>query len=330
MKKTLLLVSVALSAMSVNAQEVQTEIWKAAEYNLQTATLETLTDGIYGAGTADGPNTSVPGSLKTSIITGNTEHVTMTGLSTPNGDKNIETGAAAWELKGTTNGNDALIVDGCDPQFAQYLMGQGNPGLTHWEFDEETDNGTAHRAYDTYWVPGNNMPAKGAYWKFAVSANGTLKVAIYGNKNTTPTYIVNESTKQPLTPSTVNIAIFYQNTGYAYEGDADAGTAKYLNEGIMADDYVLQHTNGVTQNRPVLGYISFLVQSGGTYYLFNPQSQIGLYGFAFTPDDSGAGISDITLNKEDANAPVYNLAGQRVGKDAKGILIQNGKKFIRK
>lgn len=330
MKKTLLLVAVALSAMSVNAQEVQTEIWKAADCNLGTATLETLTDGIYGAGTADAPDTSVPGSLKTSIITGSTEHVTMTGLSTPNSDKTIETGAAAWELKGTTDENDALIVDGCDPKFAQYLMGQGNPEFTHWEFDEETDNGTAHRVYGTYWEPGFDMPAKGAYWKFAASANGTLKVAIYGNKNTNPTYIVDESTKQPLTPSTVNIAIFYQNTGFVYEGNVNDNTAKYLNEGTMADDYVLQHTNGVTQNRPVLGYISFPVQSGKVYYLFNTKSQIGLYGFAFTPDNSGAGISDITLNKEDANAPVYNLAGQRVGKDAKGILIQNGKKFIRK
>lgn len=30
------------------------------------------------------------------------------------------------------------------------------------------------------------------------------------------------------------------------------------------------------------------------------------------------------------NAPIFNLFGQKVGKDAKGILIQNGKKFIRK
>ena len=32
----------------------------------------------------------------------------------------------------------------------------------------------------------------------------------------------------------------------------------------------------------------------------------------------------------DANAPVYNLAGMRVGKDYKGIVIQNGRKFILK
>jgi hypothetical protein len=32
----------------------------------------------------------------------------------------------------------------------------------------------------------------------------------------------------------------------------------------------------------------------------------------------------------DANAPIYNLAGMRVGKDYKGIVIQNGRKFILK
>lgn len=43
-----------------------------------------------------------------------------------------------------------------------------------------------------------------------------------------------------------------------------------------------------------------------------------------------SGINDITVEEFDENAPVYNLSGQRVNKDAKGILIQNGKKFIRK
>lgn len=41
------------------------------------------------------------------------------------------------------------------------------------------------------------------------------------------------------------------------------------------------------------------------------------------------GIDNITVELElDENAPVYNLSGQRVSKDTKGILIQNGKKFI--
>ena len=32
----------------------------------------------------------------------------------------------------------------------------------------------------------------------------------------------------------------------------------------------------------------------------------------------------------DNDAPIFNLAGQRVNKDFKGIVIKNGKKFIKK
>ena len=42
-----------------------------------------------------------------------------------------------------------------------------------------------------------------------------------------------------------------------------------------------------------------------------------------------SGINEIKVDKLDVNAPVYNLAGQRVNANAKGILIQNGKKFIK-
>ena len=40
-------------------------------------------------------------------------------------------------------------------------------------------------------------------------------------------------------------------------------------------------------------------------------------------------ISVITkVNKQ--NGVIYNLAGQKVGKDYKGIVIQNGRKFMQK
>ena len=336
MKKIFTLIATALVAVGVNAQEV----WKAAEFDLSTAVQTELTEGIYGGGTADAPDTSIPGTLVTSTITGSTTSVTLTGLSTPNSlsKMDVEAGKTQtyWELKGTVDGNDALITDDCDPKFAQYLMPKGNPGFQHWEFYEKnTDGDDVFRAYDTYWEVGATaMPAKGAYWKFDVTNAGTLKVAIYGNKNQNPTYIVDEATKQPLAPSTVNVGIFYQNTGFAYQsaekdpetGEDIPGTAKYFNEGVMADDYVLQHTNGVTQNRPVLGYVEFPVEAGKSYWLFNPKSQIGLYGFQFT---TTTGINNIVADaKADVNAPIYNLAGQKVGKSFKGIVVKNGKKFI--
>lgn len=40
------------------------------------------------------------------------------------------------------------------------------------------------------------------------------------------------------------------------------------------------------------------------------------------------GISSVENKAEKADAPVYNLAGQAVGKDYKGLVIKNGKKFV--
>lgn len=329
MKKIFTLVSMAFVAMSMNAQS----IWKAAEFDLSTAVETELSEGVYGGGTADAPDTSIPLTIKTSTITAVVDGITMTGLSTPNSlsKKDVEEGKTQvyWELKGKKaddeNPNDALITEDCTPQFAQYLMPKGNPGFQHWEFYElNSDGNEVFRAYDTYWEPGATaMPAKGAYYKFAASKSGSLRVGIYGNKNQNPTYIVDESTLMPIAPASVQVSIYYQNTGFAYQTDED-GTQHFLNVGPMADDYVLQHTNGVTQNRPVLGFIDFDVEAGKTYWLFNPKSQIGIYGFYFA---AGTGITNVKANVN-ADAPVYNLAGQKVSKDYKGVKVQNGKKFM--
>lgn len=54
---------------------------------------------------------------------------------------------------------------------------------------------------------------------------------------------------------------------------------------------------------------------------------MGFFGFKYTIAD---GINNITTDAANANAPIYNLAGQQVSKDFKGVCIQNGKKFINK
>ena len=40
------------------------------------------------------------------------------------------------------------------------------------------------------------------------------------------------------------------------------------------------------------------------------------------------GINHISTAVDSVDAPVYNLSGQRVGKNAKGVLIKNGKKYV--
>lgn len=53
------------------------------------------------------------------------------------------------------------------------------------------------------------------------------------------------------------------------------------------------------------------------------------YGVNSASDPSGISNVNVKANTN-ANAPMYNLAGQRVSKSYKGIVIQNGKKFINK
>ena len=48
-------------------------------------------------------------------------------------------------------------------------------------------------------------------------------------------------------------------------------------------------------------------------------------------EDTTTGIANIDVNtKFDVNAPMYNLAGQRVSKSYKGVVIVNGKKMLNK
>ena len=46
--------------------------------------------------------------------------------------------------------------------------------------------------------------------------------------------------------------------------------------------------------------------------------------------DGGSGINNITNNNKINSAVIYNLAGQRVSKDYKGIVVTNGKKVVNK
>lgn len=46
---------------------------------------------------------------------------------------------------------------------------------------------------------------------------------------------------------------------------------------------------------------------------------------------TGTNISSaVVASKANTNAPIYNLAGQKVNKSYKGVVIQNGKKFVQK
>lgn len=65
-----------------------------------------------------------------------------------------------------------------------------------------------------------------------------------------------------------------------------------------------------------------------TVYLYSPSSGVNIYYIEVTYTSTN--INNAIVEQGNENAPIYNLAGQRVNKDSKGVLIQNGKKFINK
>ena len=129
------------------------------------------------------------------------------------------------------------------------------------------------------------------------------------------------------------------------------GADKYLctsitNNGVAiatAQGIVAAANKGVCDwNGNASGVIAFSVVEGNTYYVNATGSKITCSGFVFIPgatklaeisaakgeDVPGAAIKEISIDDLDANAPIYNIQGQRVSKGFKGICIQGGKKFI--
>lgn len=77
-------------------------------------------------------------------------------------------------------------------------------------------------------------------------------------------------------------------------------------------------------------YIQWGEGTRTTFGVYTSAQNNAVMPYLYVLDNSASGINRPTIDSVDENAPIYNLAGQRVSKNTKGILIQNGKKFINK
>ncbi len=68
-------------------------------------------------------------------------------------------------------------------------------------------------------------------------------------------------------------------------------------------------------------YLLVTTPSGGSTA---PELVIGI------DDDETTGINGVKADNADVNAPMFNIAGQRVSNNAKGLVIKNGKKYMLK
>ena len=76
------------------------------------------------------------------------------------------------------------------------------------------------------------------------------------------------------------------------------------------------------------GTVTFSVAAGGTYYVLAAGTRMGFYGFKYKAGTS-TGISSVNAAAAKKNGKIYNMAGQEVSSSAKGLIIKNGKKYVK-
>ena len=76
------------------------------------------------------------------------------------------------------------------------------------------------------------------------------------------------------------------------------------------------------------GTVTIDVAAGGTYYVLAAGTKLGFYGFKFKEGVTN-GITSVNANATSKSSEIYNLAGQKVSGSYKGIVIKNGKKYVK-
>lgn len=343
MKKIFTLVSMAFVAMSMNAQElwdamtltfdettkvVQSSADGSVKYEVTTINnpnifsvpqeTKVYPEGTYAeGGTAVLPADGSPVEMKSYELTIKTANMTLHAVSTPNADASENEG---WQLGG--GGNNALNTDDCIVKFEKYIKPKnGNPSLSYKQYYEETSNGTSFRVNETLWTPeANQMPVKGLYYEFTPSAAGDLLLGIIVWRPNNQVYVFEKASMTQFPTSALSIDGYVNNNTVIWGSNTTAFSTIQMTDN---HDYQVEGIPG----KQIIGFMTLKnLEKDKTYVLLSPNGQPGLYGFYFQPGE-GTGIANVKAEL-DADAPIFNLAGQQVSKDFKGVKVQNGRKFF--
>ena len=322
MKKIFTLISVALAAMSVNAQ---TESYQPYEGGALKQEYTAATPNAKGSLVVD---IQASTNMKLTVVAGcdpeesatpnltnaNWDNWKTSGFSYDGGPGDLQDGATFPTLRGT--GTPAVSFVG------KQKFTNGEPqGVYHPNFNDGVEGGANGWTYYNPEAP--SLPYGGLYYKFTPSVNGTLKVGLWVNKGTRYTYVASEASDNTVANVTYTAEGYVNGQNIEVEG---ANKKKYLSAEEMAAISPTPYLIGAG-NQPSWIYIIFNVEAGKSYYCFNHSSQAGFWGYEFTPGGETA-ISTVKAAAENADAPIYNLAGQKVDKSFKGVVIQNGKKVV--
>lgn len=356
MKKIFTLVCMAFIAMSVNAQTEESYTAVDADGNMSAAYAAIVdADGKTATNVENG----------NSVVKFSTANVSVEGVGsgvpadkvnpddhTVNIGQDITVGAVidadahTYELVSINSTKPITweVKNQGDINF-YYIAGQGNPSVSRYARQNSKDGEWVPDAYtvvDVAFDPATGgEPMSGLYYKFTTAVDGALKVGIWANKGNRTTFLVDGETKQ-CSPYLVEGYINGQNWT---QEDADAGKCaedlvgkkKWLtNDEIVAlrnpsnSEWVIG-----AGNQNFWGNVIIDAKAGKTYWLFQGNSQIGFQKYTFYPGkskedviDDVTGVESIKTVAEKANGARFNLAGQKVDEAYKGVVLQNGRKYI--
>lgn len=319
MKKIFTLISVALVAMSVNAQDVY----------------DAIVDGKLApefsavAGEGGGVANNAADGKSVVIINKGKATVTAVGGTTPANDETKGSGAQqitigapiegkenSYELASVAKWNDINwgLKNQGDIDF-WYVTGTGNPYVDIFAKQNSKEGELLEDNYSAdyiYYEPDGSvgLPITGLYYKFTATAAGAFKVKVWANKGNRQTFVVNEATKKAerllasgyingvngtdgkkklLTVEQVDsvhhVYIWgnYETEKAKFEAGTSEKTAEELEElraTCEANEAKYQYVIG-NGNQNFWGWLTFDVQAGETYWVFQHSSQIGFGGFEF-------------------------------------------------
>lgn len=325
MKKFFTLISMALVAMSINAQ---TESWYV---NNEDGTLK----ADYVAN-ADASAMSV-----VKFSTANVKGTHTSGPVAGYNDGALENGKLSQKVDNTWNRieSKALSKDGSVAPF-YFVKGKGNPvNLDKVEFEEIVTDGNPTGNYRAKWDAAyyapdgsNGLPTNGTYITLTPKVAGTLKVGVWITKGNRDVYVAKGRDAKALALGTeVKVSGYINGQNNDVADDSPLKGYPKLQDELSAkgntgnDAYII-----APGNQAAWVYLTFSATAGETYYIFNKNTQIGFSGFEFTPKDDTNGIININASTSAKKSVRYNMNGQQVNASYKGLVIENGKKFVQK
>lgn len=357
MKKLFTTLAVLLTALCANAQDIT---WNFSTWTIQTFSTETTIDGLTVVATAD-KTVSIDGSNKTVDGVAYTQRLKFGGTG------NATTRHLKFQVEGkckidiilcsSSSTNRTLNIYANSYGGTTYTTlpaAAGDPTKQSFEFSEKGTVylGSANSGVNIYAIYVTYLPsdftlttADNDYYSVYLDYDATIPAGVtaYTGKLNADESKVNvaEITGTVLPKNTAVLVKTAAAGDYTFAKTEDTAAEITENDlkGVTAETAATD-IQGTDKTALTLGTLNDVVafrkpQSGKleankAYILVSSTTANKMSAIGIGTGEGTTGVNGITNYGKESKAATYNIAGQRVNNNAKGLLIRDGKKFIRK